>query len=495
MTQGTGPHDGIARVDRTGTVPTRARLGPAFDAAIPLRGARRAPASAVGLLIAGCGAIAALSLLLPSALTYDPLAWLIWGREIVHLDLSTTFGPSWKPLPVAIDTVLSFTGAAAPWLWLLVTRTGGLLALAGSYRLASRLGGRPAGVIAAVALALSREWLRDSWLGNSEGLLLALTFFAVERHLDGRPKHALVLGFFAALLRPEVWPFLGLYGIWLWVREPALRRLSLLLAALIPLLWFVPEAIGSGEPFRAATRAKAPAPGSNVPALSEHPVSTLLSNSRHVLIQPALWGAAIALVLYLWRPWRREWVTFVLGLWALAWLGLVAAMTGHGYSGNARYLIAPGGLACVVAGVGWARLGGEISSRVRLPFVGLALALVLAAGSLPWIVPRINLLRIEGRMAIHESHIDANIDDAVRLAGGGDRVRRCGGVYTGPFEVPVVAHQLNLHFSGVALDPRAPGTVFQTRVTPASPLGPRVPAGFRYVGAAGPWRVYTTCAS
>jgi hypothetical protein len=148
-----------------------------------------------------------------------------------------------------------------------------------------------------------------------------------------------------------------------------------------------------------------------------------------------------------------------------------------------------------VAGVGWARLGGEISSRVRLPFVGLALALVLAAGSLPWIIPRINLLRIEGRMAIHESHINANIDDAVRLAGGGDRVRRCGGVFTGPFEVPVLAHQLNVHFSGVALDPRAPGTVFQTRVTPASPLGPRVPAGFRYVGAAGPWRVYTTCAS
>src|SRR3954466_8814264 len=148
--RGTSPHDGIAGVERRGTVPTRARLGPAFDAAIPLRGARRAPASAVGLLTPGCAAIAALSLLLPSALTYDPLAWLIWGREIVHLDLSTTFRPSWKPLPVAIDTLLSVTGAAAPWLWLLVTRTGGLMALAGSYRLASRLGGRPAGVIAAV---------------------------------------------------------------------------------------------------------------------------------------------------------------------------------------------------------------------------------------------------------------------------------------------------------------------------------------------------------
>ena len=29
----TSEHDGIGRVERTGTVPTRARLGPAFDAA------------------------------------------------------------------------------------------------------------------------------------------------------------------------------------------------------------------------------------------------------------------------------------------------------------------------------------------------------------------------------------------------------------------------------------------------------------------------------
>src|SRR5690349_22767192 len=98
----TSERDGIAGVESSGTAPTRARLGPAFDAAIPIRSARRATASAVGLLTAGCGAIAALSLLLPSALTYDPMSWLIWGREIAHLDLSTTYGPSWKPLPVAV---------------------------------------------------------------------------------------------------------------------------------------------------------------------------------------------------------------------------------------------------------------------------------------------------------------------------------------------------------------------------------------------------------
>ena len=485
-------------VERTGTVPTRPRagLGPAFDAAIPI--ARRAPASAVGLLTTGCAAIAALSLLLPSAVTYDPLAWLIWGREVLHLDLSTNYGPSWKPLPVAVDTVLALTGSAAPWLWLVVARTGGLMALAGCFRLASRLGGVPAGVIAAAALALSHEWWRDSWLGNSEGLLLALVFFAIERHLDGRRRQALVLGFFAALLRPEVWPFLGLYGLWLWFREPALRRLSLVLAGLIALLWFVPELIGSGDLFRAATRAKSPAPGSAVPALSAHPVHTLLSNSRHVLIQPALWGAAIAALGYLWRPWRREFVTPVIALGAVAWLGVVAAMTAHGYSGNARYLIAPGGLACVVAGVGWARLGSVIVERVRIvppALAGALLSVALIGGSLAWALPRIDLFKAEARMARHEARVNHNIAAAVDRAGGPARVRACRGVYTGPFEVPIVAWQLHRHFSGVGLEPRTPGMIFQAPVSPNAERVPVPPGGFLQVAAAGPWRVFASCAS
>ena len=51
--------------------------------------------------------------------------------------------------------------------------------------------------------------------GNSEGLLVALCLWALERHLDGRRRDAFLLGFAAGLLRPEVWPFLALYGLWL----------------------------------------------------------------------------------------------------------------------------------------------------------------------------------------------------------------------------------------------------------------------------------------
>ena len=57
-------------------------------------------------------ALTALTFLVPSAPTYDPWAWIIWGREILHLDLSTVDGPSWKPLPVLLTTPFALFGGA-----------------------------------------------------------------------------------------------------------------------------------------------------------------------------------------------------------------------------------------------------------------------------------------------------------------------------------------------------------------------------------------------
>jgi hypothetical protein len=487
----------VMGVELTGSAPSmpRGRRRPAFEAAGRL--ARIAPAHPIALLAAACVAAAALSLLLPSAPTYDPFSWLIWGREITHLDLRTSEGPSWKPLPVAITTLFAPTGSAAPWLWLVVARTGGLMALAGSYRVAARIAGRPAGLIAAASLILSREWMRDSWLGNSEGIVLGLLLFGVERHLAGNRRQALVLGFLAALLRPEVWPFLGLYGLWLWFRDPALRRLSLVLAALILLLWFVPEWIGSGDPFRAAARAKIPAPGSKVPALSPHPVRVLLEDSKDVLIKPALWGGVIGLLFCLWRPRRLERTTLVMAAWALAWLAVVAAMTAHGYSGNPRYLIAPGGLACVVAGVGWARLGGAIAGRVPAPrvLVGAVLALALVGVSLHYVRPRVTLLKAEAKILRHEARITSGLSKAIARAGGAKHLRACGTPYTGPFQVPRVAWDLHIHIDAVGLDPVPPGVVFQAPLVPGSPPVPMQTSRFRPVASAGLWRVFASCGS
>ena len=93
-------------------------------------------------------------------------------------------------------------------------------------------------------------------------MLAAVALWAFERHLDGRRDHALYLGFACALLRPEAWPFLGVYGLWLWFREPELRLRVVAVGVLIPVLWFGPELWGSGRrPARLDARHR-PQPGS-----------------------------------------------------------------------------------------------------------------------------------------------------------------------------------------------------------------------------------------
>src|SRR5919108_97697 len=94
------------------------------------RGIRRGRSR--GRLAAACLALAALSLLLPWALAFDPWAWLVWGREVTRLELDTAGGPSWKPLPVVATTILAPAGDAAPALWLVLARAGGLLAVTGA---------------------------------------------------------------------------------------------------------------------------------------------------------------------------------------------------------------------------------------------------------------------------------------------------------------------------------------------------------------------------
>ena len=100
-----------------------------------------------------------------------------------------------------------------------------------AYRLGARLAGQWAGAIAAVSLLLADEFIRNFARGNSEGLLVALVLWAIERHLDGRRSQAFLLGFAAALLRPEMWPFWGLYGLWLiyqaWDGAPPWREIAL----------------------------------------------------------------------------------------------------------------------------------------------------------------------------------------------------------------------------------------------------------------------------
>ena len=444
----------------------------------------------IKVALAGCLAVAGLSLLLPGAPSYDPLSWVVWGREVVELDLKTSGGPSWKPLPVAFTTVFALAGGAAPWLWLVLARASALLGLVFAYRIASRLAGAAAGVIAVAALVFSRGWFWSDWIGYSEGLLLALVLWAVDRHLAGRHRQALVLGFLAALLRPEVWPFAAAYGIWLCLREPTARRLSARLALAVPALWLLPELIGSGDAFRASERARELTAGSKVPGLSAHPALAVLSDGRTALLLPVLVGFGLALANWRPRP-GVERVTLALGLGALGWLGLVAAMAQAGYSGNPRYLIAPAGIACVVAGVGWASAGRALLARARLPsvLVGAATVFLVAAVSLPWMLDRVDDLRAAGPGVSHEAKLQRTLPGAIRLAGGRGRLLACGTPVTQLYATPRVAWAMHVHLGDVHFTPRRTGVVLQARRSVGAPWLPAVGGDYRELAATGPWRV------
>src|SRR3954452_1994035 len=352
-------------------------------AALPRAGG----ATSWGLL--GCVAIAALTLLAPAAPTYDPWAWVIWGREIAHLDLNTGFGPSWKPLPVALTTVFSLFGGAAPGLWMVAARAGALAGALFAFRLARRLGGTPAGILAAGVLLVAPWYLRSAALGNSEGLQVAFALATVEGALVGRRVPAFLLALPLGLLRPEAWLFIAAYGAWLVWQER--RRIWLVGAGLasLPLLWLLPEKLGSGDWLRAAHRAQQPV--GNSPAFKDNPVVEVVHEGWYMLDRPIHWGLAIALVV---AVARRDLRFAVLTALAGAWLLLVAAMTANGYSGNARYLMVPAALAIVVAAAGIALAARSLLAwaRRRAPaaLVGRSAALaVTAAGALAlswWLV-------------------------------------------------------------------------------------------------------------
>jgi len=455
--------------------------------------------------VLACLGAGALTLLLPSAPTYDPWAWINWGREVAGGDLSTVAGPSWKPLPVLLTTPFSLAGGAAPELWLWIARAGGFLAVAMAARLAARLTGRGAalgtvaGVLAGASLLVCDGYVYTMALGNSEGLLVAFVLWGVERHLDARRGQAFVLGLLAALLRPEAWPFLGLYALWLWWVEPALRaRIALGLAA-VAALWFGPELWGSGELLRSATRANDPTALS--PAFADRPALAVLARAAATVPPPALIGLAFAVVAAIAdvRA-RRAPVPALLGVGA-AWLGLVAMMTEAGYSGNFRYLLVPVALACVLGGVGWGRALGALARLLPGPparpavatAVGLAL---LAAVSVPFAGRLVEGVPREAAKLRYEAALYDSLALAVDRAGGPAGVLACGPPVAGDYQVPGLAWTLGVHGIDVRLDPREAGMVFRAPPVIGARPEPRLQfARLRPVARAGPWLVLASCRS
>jgi hypothetical protein len=444
--------------------------------------------TAVWIVLAAL-ALAALSLLLPWALAFDPQMWLVWGRGVTRLALDTRAGPSWKPGPVIVTTPLSLLGSAAPALWLIAARAGALLALAGAFVLGRRLAGVWAGVAAALTVAVGPWWLENAALGNSEGILAAAVLWAAVAHLAGRRRAAFGLLFVAALLRPEAWPFLGLYGLWLWREEPRAWPLVVGLGVLVPVLWLVPSALAGGGALGAANAARG-TPSTGSAGLSSHPVATLLWDAVKIAGIPAFVAAAIALAL---AARRRDGdggggagrpVVAALALAAVGWVAIVAAMTAAGYAGNPRYLVAAAAVFAVLAGAGAVGLAG----RLRLP-AALALAVPVLVGLLALGGLRSQMRDVGVRAERREA-----LPQAIADAGGRDALLRCAKIRTASVVRGLVAWELDVPAFHINSPPAPPDVVLQMRPYDGSAPQPAFgTGGYRRAAARPGWTIWSAC--
>jgi len=398
------------------------------------------------LVAAACLGLAALTLLLPWDLSFDPWGWALWGRELTSaVPFSTSLYPSWKPLPVAFDALFAPAGNAGPELWLLIARAGAIAALVLAYRLGSRLGGRVGGAVAVAGLVLMPEWLRHFAGGASEPLLVALVLGAIDRHLDGRRGHALALVFAAALLRPEAWPFLALYGVvWAW-RKP--RRLAIVagLALGLGVAWFVPEWIGAGNPFYGSLLARESLEARQTQAL-QSPALEALSRSLSLAMLP-LSAAALFEVAMARR--RRERVPLVLAAGALAWVAIVVAMTAQGYAGLGRFALPAGAVTCVLGGAGIARLRELAPAWRGALAVGAALLVCI-----PFATPRAERLDDATEVAARPDSLEDQFPGVIAALGGRSHVLACGRMTVdGPFR-PALAWRLGVPVRRLALTRR-----------------------------------------
>lgn len=487
----------------------RARLTPAETAREAATDGRVYAALAAAAL-----ALAALSLLYPSTPTYDPWAWIVWGREIVHVDLQTTGGPSWKPFPVVFTTVFSLFGGAAPDLWLVVARGGAILAVMLAFRLGARLTSRDwsvasvtAGFIAAVALIISSQFVRTMSLGNSEGLMVAFTLWAIERHLDGKYRQAFVLVFLASLLRPEIWLFLGLYGLWLVLIDRGALWLVVGGGALTLALWFLPEYWGSGNFMRAADRAKQPNP--NSPAFAKHPFVRVIQDTWPLVITPVKAAAAFALVLAAvdWIRNRRQGAVLAVGLLGFSWIVLIALMTQAGFSGNPRYIILGTSLLAVCGGVGFGRVvqfaGAAVTrvfgpSRPRLALAaGIVAFAVLSLATVHWAAPRFKNFGKLDKALRYQAELRFDLRDALAKAGGATAFKACGKATAGKFSVPLAAWYLHEHTLDVGLVPEPRGVIVAARTTNKQSLKPQpeqpYPPGYAPVQTVRTTTLFSTC--
>jgi hypothetical protein len=190
----------------------------------------------------------------PTYPNYDSYYSLLWGREVLDLEMPTFEGfrvPTEHPLAIAAGAVLSLFGEAGDRLWIALILASFLWLVWGVYRL-GRIAFTP--LVGAVAAALVLTRFDFGFLaarGYIDVPYMALVMWAavLEAQRPRRGVPVLVLLAAAGMLRPEAWVLAGLYWLWLVPRATWRQRAGYAaLAALGPLVWTLTDFIVTGDP-------------------------------------------------------------------------------------------------------------------------------------------------------------------------------------------------------------------------------------------------------
>ncbi len=446
----------------------------------PSRGPRQDRSASPAIWVAvAAGLLVVAAILIVWARTrpgYDPYGWLVWGHQTLHGSLNLGGAPSWKPLPFLFTVPYALAGHDALWLWMLTAVTSALAGAVFAGRIAYRItrdsaspaGGTGAGgtgdgaagddriarwapaaaaVFAGGALLGIEGYLHYVLSAQSDPVIVTLCLAAIDMVLCGRHRWALACAVLAALGRPEVWPFLGLYAIWAWVRIPPMRWMIVAGLALVGFMWFgIPE-ITNGRPDISGQLAM-----HSPRELHQGKITGTIGRFTELQYLPVMLAALIG-VAFAARRGRRVVLTLAAGV--VLWVIVEIAFALHGFPALPRYMFEAAGVVAVLAGVGIGGLIGELPSLApRLPrWSGVAVAAVLAIVLVPGAVSR---ARVERRDLRHERGRTDQINllaTTIDALGGYRHVRACGDPVTEVEYASVLAWLTDLDVGDVGYRP------------------------------------------
>jgi hypothetical protein len=320
---------------------------------------------------------------------YDPYGWLVWGKLTLHLDLDTNGAPSWKPMPYLFTVPYALFGRYQLWLWMVTSQAISYSGLVFAWRIAFKLTASPparryasyvAGLFAAGFVLLLWDsvshynYLHYILSSESDTMIVSICLAAIDCHLSGRRRWTFWLLWLGALGRPEVWPYFGLYAIWMWFSMPTYRRWIVGAIVLQPVLWFGIPGLTSKSLLTAcnvAENSPRAVKGNKVTGVlvrfrQSEPVGVELAALFAFFLSAWHWRRAGGQLerLAFWRPenraaWLRlDWqprmadaTVLVLAACAALWVLIEIAFALHGFPAVPRYMYEASAVMCVLAGV------------------------------------------------------------------------------------------------------------------------------------------------